>query len=86
MNKSSMVNVPFIAYEKEMSHKNTIVKIMGTIILFLVIAIICIVYMFMSFISNYDYKNYDQNGERVNNINSGQQGDIINESDITTTN
>lgn len=39
MNKSSMVNVPFIAYEKEMSHKNTIVKIMGTIILFLVIAI-----------------------------------------------
>lgn len=86
MNKSSMVNVPFIAYEKEMSHKNTIVKIMGTIILFLVIAIICIVYMFMSFISNYDYKNYDQNGEGVNNINSGQQGDIINESDITTTN
>jgi len=86
MNKSSMVNVPFIAYEKEMSHKNTIVKIMGTIILFLVIAIVCIVYMFMSFISNYDYKNYDQNGEGVNNINSGQQGDIINESDITTTN
>ena len=86
MNKSSMVNVPFIAYEKEMDHKNKIVKIMGAIILALVVAIVCIVYMFMSFISNYDYKNYDQNGEGVNNINSGQQGDIINESDITTTN
>lgn len=86
MNKNSMINVPFIAYEKEMDHKNTIVKIMGAIILFLVVAIVCIVYMFMSFIGNYDYKNYDQNGEGVNNINSGQQGDVINESDITTTN
>ena len=27
MNKSSMVNVPFIAYEKEMSHKNTILYV-----------------------------------------------------------
>ena len=86
MNKNSIVNVPYIAYEKEVESRKATVKIMGAIILFLIVAIVCVVCMFMNFISNYDYKNYDQNGEGINNINSGQQGDIVNESDITTTN
>ena len=86
MNKNSIVNVPYIAYEKEVESRKTAIKIMGAIILFLIVAIVCIVCMFTNFISNYDYKNYDQNGEGINNINSGQQGDIVNESDITTTN
>lgn len=80
MNKNSMVNVPFIAYEKEMDHKNKIVKIMGAIILFLVVAIVCIVFMFMKFINSHDFKNYDQDGNGINNINEGTQRDIINES------
>lgn len=80
MNKNSMINVPFIAYEKEMDHKNKVVKIMGTIILFLVIAIICIVYMFMNFINGHNFKNYKQDGKGINNINEGTQRDIINES------
>ena len=80
MNKSSMVNVPFIAYEKEMDHKNKIVKIMGAIILALVVAIVCIVFMFMKFINAHDFKNYDQDGNGINNINEGTQSDIINES------
>ena len=80
MNKSSMVNVPFIAYEKEMDHKNKIVKIMGAIILALVVAIVCIIFMFMKFINAHDFKNYDQDGNGINNINEGTQRDIINES------
>ena len=80
MNKSSMVNVPFIAYEKEMSHKNTVIKIMGAIILALVVAIVCIIFMFMKFINAHDFKNYDQDGNGINNINEGTQRDIINES------
>ena len=75
-----MVNVPFIAYEKEMDHKNKIVKIMGAIILFLVVAIVCIVFMFMKFINGHNFKNYKQDGKGINNINEGTQMDIINES------
>lgn len=83
MNKGSMISVPFIAYEKEMEHKNNIIKFMSGFIIGLIILIIVMFYMFMSFINSYDYKNYDQDGNGINNINSGNQGDIINESDIT---
>lgn len=82
MSKSSMVNVPFIAYEKEMDHKNNIIKFMGFIIIFLIIAIIITVFMFMSFINSHDYTSYDQDGNGQNNINKGTQGDVINESTI----
>lgn len=82
-NEKTMVSVPYIAYEQDIAHKNTIIKIMGGIIFSLIIAIILTVWMFMSFISKYDYKNYDQNGDGINNINSGTQGDITNESNTT---
>lgn len=78
--KKEMVTVPYIVYEKDIEHKNTVVKIMGTAILFLIIALICTVYMFMSFINSHDYKNYDQDGNGINNINEGTQRDVINES------
>lgn len=84
--KSSMINVPYIVYEKDMEHKNTVIKIMGASIICLIIAIITIVYMFMSFINSYDYTSYEQDGNGINNINSGTQGDVVNESDIKSQN
>ena len=83
MEKKSIVNVPFIAYEKEMGGKNKIIILMGIIILTLIISIVFICYMFTSFINSHDYRNYDQNGNGQNNINEGTQGDVINESTIT---
>lgn len=83
MEKKSMVNVPFIAYEKEMEHKNTIIKILGITIICLIITIIVIFSLFMSFINSHDYRNYDQDGNGHNNINEGTQGDVINESTVT---
>jgi preprotein translocase subunit SecG len=83
MEKKSIVNVPFIAYEKEMSGKNKIIVFMSIIILILIISIVFICCMFMSFINSHDYRNYDQNGNGQNNINEGTQGDVINESTIT---
>ena len=84
--KNSMINVPYIVYEKDMEHKNTVIKFMGVSIMFLIIAIVAITWMFMSFINSYDYKNYEQDGNGINNINEGTQGAIINESDITKAN
>ena len=86
MDKSSIVNVPFIAYEKEMEHKNKIIRFLGIIILGLIITIVVMFWLFMSFINSYDYKNYDQDGNGQNNINEGTQGDVINESNITKEN
>lgn len=80
--KKSMVNVPYIVYEKDIEHKNTVIKIMGTSIIFLIISIVATIWMFMSFIGKFNYNNFTQDGEGQNNINTGTQGDIINESTI----
>ena len=72
-NEKTMVSVPYIAYEKEMEAKNKI-------IICLIITIILIVFMFMSFINKHDFTSYDQDGNGINNINSGTQGDVSNES------
>ena len=84
--KKGMINVPYIVYEKDMEHKNTIIKFMGVSIIFLIVAVVAITWMFMSFINGYDYRNYDQDGNGLNNINEGTQGDVINESNITKEN
>lgn len=75
-------SVPLIIYESEMKHKTNIIKgLLGVIVLLLIILGVAI-YMFMSFINAHDFYGYDQDGEGINNINSGTQGDVINESTI----
>lgn len=81
--KNESKSVPLIIYESEMKHKTNIIKgLLILLSLFLVVFGITI-YLFMSFIGSYDFVGYDQDGEGINNINSGSQGDIINESNIT---
>ena len=81
MNKEKgMVTIPYIAYEKEMSSKNSIIKFLIFTTIVLIISIVLVVGMFMSFINSHDYKNYDQDGNGINNINEGTQRDVINES------
>ena len=79
-------SVPLIIYENEMQHKTNIIK--GLFIMlglsFVVLGIT--IYLFMSFISAYDFTSYSQDGNGINNINSGEQGDVINESDVNTKN
>lgn len=82
MNKSGMINVPYISYEKEMDHKNCVIKIMGGVIFGLIVTMIVMFTMFMSFINQHDYTSYAQDGNGQNNINTGTQGDVINESAI----
>lgn len=75
--------VPLIIYESEMKHKTNIIKGL-LVLLFLLIGVLGItIYLFMSFIGSYDYVGYSQDGDGINNVNTGSQGDIINESDIT---
>lgn len=75
-------SVPLLIYENEMQHKTNIIK--GLLILlgisFLILGIS--IYLFMSFINAHDIASYAQDGNGINNINTGEQGDVVNESTI----
>ena len=78
-----MKSVPMPIYENEMRSKNNVITCLFITILLLIVVIGVSVYMFVKFISAYDYLGYEQNGEGVNNINNySNQGDILNESEI----
>ena len=76
--KNNIVNVPYILYEKEMVHKDSIIKMLIGVIITLVIILALTVFMFMKFINQYDYTSYAQDGNGQNNINTGTQGDVTN--------
>lgn len=76
-------SVPLIIYESEMQHKTNIIKGLIALLFLLVIIFGISVYMFIAFINSYDFVGYDQTGEGINNVNTGEQGDVINESEIT---
>lgn len=78
--KKEMVTVPYIAYEKALDDKKAVIKCMSVVIISLIVAIVLIVFFFMSFIDKHNYTSYSQDGNGLNNINSGTQGDISNES------
>ena len=86
MNKNSIVSVPYIAYEKEIDDKNKTIRSLRNIIILLVIAIVLIDWMFLSFINKHDFTSYAQDGNGINNMNSGVQGDITNESESKNNN
>lgn len=76
--KNNIVNVPYILYEKEMSTKTTIIKMLIGVVLTLVIILALTLFMFMKILENYDYVSYAQDGHGQNNINTGTQGDVTN--------
>ena len=76
-------SVPLIIYESEINHKTNIIKGLLIIIILLILVLSIAIYQFMSFINAYDFVGYEQNGEGINNVNTGYQGDVINESTIT---
>ena len=71
-------SVPLIIYESEMKHKTNIIKWLFSIIISLIIVLFISIYLFLSFINSYDFVGYEQDGDGINNINTGQQGDVIN--------
>lgn len=75
-------SVPLIIYENEMKHKTRIITGLLSVLLVLLIIFGVAIYMFMSFISSYDFYGYTQDGKGINNVNTGKQGDVINESTI----
>lgn len=74
--------VPLILYESQMQQKTNIIKWLIATICFLILVLGIAIIMFVSFINSFSFVGYDQDGKGINNVNSGEQGDIINESTI----
>lgn len=74
--------VPLILYESQMQQKTNIIKWLIATICFLILVLGIAIIMFVSFIGSYDIYGYSQDGKGINNVNSGEQGDVINESTI----
>lgn len=77
-----MEKVPLLVYENEMKSKNKIIFIQSILLAIISIILGISIYLFVSFISSFDFVGYDQSGD-INSINSGTQGDIINGSKTT---
>lgn len=78
MKNNNIVNVPYILYEKEMTHKISIIKMLIGAVFTLVLLFALTLFMFMKVINQYEYSDYTQDGNGQNNINTGTQGDITN--------
>lgn len=71
-------NVPYIVYESAMVRAERTIKKLT------IIAVIALVLMFVTNIAwmyewtQFDTVSYEQDGEGVNNVNLGTQGDVLN--------
>lgn len=64
-------SVPLIIYENEMRHKTNIIKGLFVMLGLSFIVLGVTIYLFMSFISSYDFTGYTQDGNGINNLNNG---------------
>ena len=76
--KNNIVNVPYILYEKEMTHKVSIIKMLIGAVFTLVLLFALTLFMLMRIVNSHDYVSYAQDGDGQNNINTGTQGDVTN--------
>lgn len=81
--KNEVSTIPFVLYDSEIRTRNSLLKWLFGIIIALILVLALSIYLFVSFISAYDFVGYEQDGEGINNINSGYQGDVVNGSKIT---
>lgn len=65
---------------------SALTKIIDKILILLIVTIILLFTSNLIWLyewNQYDYISYEQDGEGVNSINTGEMGDLINESEIT---
>lgn len=73
-------DVPYIVYEGAEAKSERIIK---RLLIMLAISVILIFASNMGWLyvwNSYDTVSYDQSGEGINNLNTGEQGDVVNES------
>ena len=76
--KNSPPNVPYVVHEGVMSRLERVIKRLWIA----VIVAVCLLFAsnvgWMIYESQFDTISYEQDGEGINNVNIGEQGDLIN--------
>lgn len=70
-------NVPYIVYEGEMARAERRDKRQWIIIICLIVALLASNIGWLIYESQFETYTYSQDGEGLNNINSGEQGDVL---------
>lgn len=70
-------NVPYIVYEGEMARAERRDKRQWIIVIVLIVALLASNVGWLWYESQFETYTYTQDGEGLNNINSGEQGDVL---------
>lgn len=83
--KKTPVNVPYIVHESAMARMERQIKRLWITILVLIGVILACNVGWLIYESQFETYTYEQDGAGINNINNGQQGDVLNGSEIKDT-
>lgn len=70
-------NVPYIVHEGEMARAERRDKRQWVVIIVLIFALLASNIGWLVYESQFDTYSYSQDGEGLNNINTGEQGDVL---------
>lgn len=72
------VNVPYVVHEATVARQERQIKRMWIALIVLVVALFLTNMAWIGYQSQFDTFSYEQDGDGINNVNVGEQGDIIN--------
>lgn len=72
------VSVPYVVHEAEVSRQERQIKRMWIALIVLAVALFLTNMAWIGYESQFETISYEQDGEGVNNVNLGEQGDVIN--------
>lgn len=76
--KNSPPNVPYVVHEGVMSRLERVIKRLWIALIVSVCLLFASNVGWMIYESQFDAISYEQDGEGINNVNIGEQGDLIN--------
>lgn len=78
MNENEILSVPYVVYEGEMARSERMVK---RLFIALIVTVVCLLGSNIGWLiyeSQFETYSYEQDGEGINNVNYGNQGDLSN--------
>ena len=72
------VSVPYVVHEAEVSRQERQIKRMWIALIVLAVALFLTNMMWIGYESQFETISYEQDGDGLNNVNLGEQGDLIN--------
>lgn len=72
------VSVPYVVHEAEVSRQERQIKRMWVALIVLIVALFLTNMAWIGYESQFETISYEQDGDGVNNVNLGEQGDVIN--------